>query len=57
MEIIQSILIQPAVKVLLSYATSKTKVDQEYDLYIHLFASKKIIWLLHESRTCWLYRY
>ncbi len=40
MEIIQSILIQPAVKVLLSYATSKTKVDQEYDLYIHSPARK-----------------
>ncbi|WP_324728006.1 GNAT family N-acetyltransferase [Lysinibacillus fusiformis] len=40
MEIIQSIPIQPTVKVLLSYATSKIKVDQEYDLYIHAPARK-----------------
>lgn len=55
MEIIQSIPIQPTVKVLLSYATSKTKVDQEYDLYIHAPARKLL--LLHGSRTGWMYRY
>ncbi len=40
MEIIQSNPIQPAVKVLLSYATSKAKVDQAYDLYVHSLAWK-----------------